>query len=212
MGWWIKVNIEGQPGHGSMFLENTAGKKLQYIINKFMDYRDVNEKKFKANPSAGLGSVTTVNLTLVDGGVQPNVVPAHLSATFDVRIPPTEDFDALLATMKKWCKEAGPNVELEFIQFGKNPETVDISPKNPWWAAFCDACKASDIDIQTEIFPAFTDSRHYRKAGISMLGFSPMNNTEILLHDHDERLREDVFLRGIDIYCKIIPALANQLV
>lgn len=36
-----------------------------------------------------------------------------------------------------------------------------------------------------------------------------MNNTPVLLHEHDEYLEEDVFLRGIDIYCKVIPALAN---
>ena len=52
-------------------------------------------------------------------------------------------------------------------------------------------------------------SSYLPQAGIDMLGFSPMNNTPILLHDHDERLNEQIFLRGIDIYCSIIPALAN---
>jgi aminoacylase len=41
------------------------------------------------------------------------------------------------------------------------------------------------------------------------LGFSPINNTPILLHDHNEFLDEAVFLKGIDIYEAIIPALAN---
>lgn len=36
-----------------------------------------------------------------------------------------------------------------------------------------------------------------------------MNKTEILLHDHDEYLNKDIFLKGIDIYMKIIPAVAN---
>ena len=45
--------------------------------------------------------------------------------------------------------------------------------------------------------------------GLPALGFSPMNNTPILLHDHDEFLNEKVFLRGIQIYKKIIPAIAN---
>jgi len=36
-----------------------------------------------------------------------------------------------------------------------------------------------------------------------------MNKTPVLVHDHDEFLNEDVFLKGIDIYCQIIPAIGN---
>ncbi|XP_005089280.1 aminoacylase-1 [Aplysia californica] len=207
--WWMKIKCEGQPGHASMFIENTAAKKLQFIINKFLGFRDEQEKKFKANPNAGIGAVTTVNMTMLEGGVQPNVVPAELSATFDMRIPPTTDFAALKATIQQWCEEAGTQVSVEFLVYGENTEMVKISKDNPWWEAFSSACKAVEIEIQPEIFPAGTDSRFFRKAGVDMIGFSPMNNTPILLHDHDERLNEKVFLRGIDIYCGIIPALAN---
>ena len=45
--------------------------------------------------------------------------------------------------------------------------------------------------------------------GYPALGFSPMNNTPILLHDHNEFLNEDVFLQGIDIYCEILAALGD---
>lgn len=45
--------------------------------------------------------------------------------------------------------------------------------------------------------------------GLPAIGFSPMNNTPVLLHDHDEFLNSNVFLRGIDFYEKLIPVLAN---
>lgn len=45
--------------------------------------------------------------------------------------------------------------------------------------------------------------------GIPALGFSPMNNTPVLLHDHDEFIGADTYLRGIDIYEKLIPSVAN---
>ena len=41
------------------------------------------------------------------------------------------------------------------------------------------------------------------------LGFSPINRTPILLHDHNEFLDESIFLHGITIYEAIIPALGN---
>lgn len=52
-------------------------------------------------------------------------------------------------------------------------------------------------------------SPHSLQVGVPALGFSPMNRTPILLHDHDERLHEAVFLRGVDIYTRLLPALAS---
>uniref|UniRef100_A0A914PWE5 Aminoacylase n=1 Tax=Panagrolaimus davidi TaxID=227884 RepID=A0A914PWE5_9BILA len=62
---------------------------------------------------------------------------------------------------------------------------------------------------ETEIFIGATDSRYLRELGYRSIGFSPMNNTPILLHDHNEYIDESVFLRGIEIYEKLIPNLAN---
>lgn len=47
------------------------------------------------------------------------------------------------------------------------------------------------------------------QVGVPALGFSPMNRTPRLLHDHDERLHEDTFLHGVDIYTQLLPALAS---
>ena len=44
--------------------------------------------------------------------------------------------------------------------------------------------------------------------GIGSLGFSPMINTPVLLHDHNEFLNEKVFLRGVQIYETLIDKLA----
>lgn len=59
------------------------------------------------------------------------------------------------------------------------------------------------MDVETEVFPAATDSRFMRKLGIPALGFSPMSNTEILLHEHNESLHKDTFVKGIAVYVTI---------
>jgi aminoacylase len=59
------------------------------------------------------------------------------------------------------------------------------------------------------VFPGGTDSRYIRDVGIPAIGFSPMNNTPVLLHDNDEFLHADVYLKGIEIYKKIISNVAN---
>lgn len=66
------------------------------------------------------------------------------------------------------------------------------------------------IDVHTAIFPAATDSRYLRVAGYPAFGFSPMNNTPILLHDHDEFVPVDVFCTGVAVYEKMIPVLTRK--
>lgn len=67
----------------------------------------------------------------------------------------------------------------------------------------------SGLKTRYRVFPGATDSRYVRHVGIPALGFSPINNTPLLLHDHDEFLRADTYLNGIEVYKKLIPAVAN---
>lgn len=207
--WRIMVRCHGNPGHGSRFIENTAAEKLRNIINSFLDFRGQEENKLKCSKCLKLGDVTTVNLTLLQGGVQFNVVPNELSAGFDIRIPPTVDLKAFEEKIKSWCADAGENVEYEMVMKSENQTLTSTDESNQWWNAFSTACKNMGLVIEKEIFPAATDSRFLRELGYQAIGFSPMNNTPILLHDNNEFLNETVFLKGIDIYCNIIPALAN---
>ena len=50
---------------------------------------------------------------------------------------------------------------------------------------------------------------NFFQQNIPALGFSPINNTPILLHDHNEFLNEETFLRGIGVYEDVITALAS---
>jgi len=66
-----------------------------------------------------------------------------------------------------------------------------------------------NLKLNKKIFPAATDIRFIRQFGIPAFGFSPMNNTPVLLHDHDEYLNESVYLRGVDIYEALLEKIIN---
>lgn len=78
--------MSGTTGHGSLLHKNTAGEKVGYILNKFLEYRAGEVKKLESNPDLTIGDVTTVNLTILEGGVQTNVVPNLMKISFDVRL------------------------------------------------------------------------------------------------------------------------------
>uniref|UniRef100_A0A8C9ZMC7 N-acyl-aliphatic-L-amino acid amidohydrolase n=1 Tax=Sander lucioperca TaxID=283035 RepID=A0A8C9ZMC7_SANLU len=190
--WWITIHCPGSPGHGSRFVENTAAEKLRCVINSFLDFRQKEKHRLNTSECFTLGDVTTVNMTMVKGGVAYNVIPAEMD-TFDLR----------QIGVKKQEKIHDP------LQKHMNQNLTSTEENDPWWSAFSAACKAMNITLEKEIFPAATDSRFIRAVGIPAIGFSPMNRTPILLHDHNEYLNEHVFLKGISVFERLISALTS---
>uniref|UniRef100_A0A4W4E2P4 N-acyl-aliphatic-L-amino acid amidohydrolase n=1 Tax=Electrophorus electricus TaxID=8005 RepID=A0A4W4E2P4_ELEEL len=206
--WWVTIRCPGSPGHGSRFVENTAAEKLRRVINSFLDFREKEKHRLDMSECFTLGDVTTVNMTMVNGGVAYNVVPAEMDVSFDLRIPPTVNLQEFEEQIEAWCKEAGEDVSYNFAQKFMHQNTTSTEDSDPWWRAFSSTCKAMSMTLKKEIFPAATDSRFIRAVGLPAIGFSPMNLTPILLHDHNEFLNEQVFLRGIDVYERLVPVLA----
>ncbi|XP_016977913.1 aminoacylase-1B [Drosophila rhopaloa] len=207
----VIFKISGSAGHGLLLMPNTAGEKLSYLTNKMMEFRAGQVKRLRDNPELQIGDVTTINLTTVNGGVQSNVVPPLLTVCFDIRLSLDIDVEEFEANLAKWCEEAGGGIELGFnasLRKGHIPPTV-TNESNLFWVAFKRATDELGLLTKLQVFPGGTDSRYIRHAGIPALGFSPMNNTPVLLHDHDEFLHADTYLRGVEIYQKIIVNLAN---
>ena len=59
---------------------------MSYIMNKMSEYRAGQERKLLSNTNFTIGDVTTVNMTMVKGGVQNNVVPPSIKLYYDCRI------------------------------------------------------------------------------------------------------------------------------
>ncbi|OCT85693.1 hypothetical protein XELAEV_18023864mg [Xenopus laevis] len=207
--WCVMFHCRGETGHASRLIEDTAAAKLHSVISSVLEFRENERNRLLSDPSLTLGDVTSVNLTKVSGGVSNNVVPSDMTASFDFRIPHTVDFKEFESQLKSWCQAAGKNVTLRFYSKTMIQSVTSTDDSNPWWKAFSAPLKELGLKLKPEIFPAGTDSRYVRGAGYPALGFSPMNNTPILLHDHNEYLNEDVFLRGIQIYTQIISSLAS---
>ncbi|XP_032145942.1 aminoacylase-1 isoform X1 [Sapajus apella] len=207
--WWVRVTSTGRPGHGSRFIEDTAAEKLHKVVSSILAFREKEWQRLQSNPHLKEGAVTSVNLTKLEGGVAYNVVPATMSASFDFRVAPDVGLKAFEEQLQSWCQAAGEGVTFEFVQKWTQPQVTPTDDSNPWWAAFSRVCKDMNLTVEPEIHTAATDSRYLRAVGVPALGFSPMNRTPVLLHDHDERLHEAVFLRGVDIYTRLLPALAS---
>lgn len=109
------MKIIGTAGHGSLLLENTAGEKLHRILGKYLEFRNSQIQKLNDNPHLTIGDVTTVNLTVINGGQQINVVPPLITISFDMRIALVMPYDQMDAEILSWIEAAGDGVELNFL-------------------------------------------------------------------------------------------------
>ncbi|KAF5287664.1 hypothetical protein FQR65_LT12194 [Abscondita terminalis] len=207
--WYIVIHCPGTPGHGSLLLENTAAEKLQYLLSKFYEFREKERQKLKNNPELSLGDVTSINVNIIEGGVQANVIPPEFKMVVDCRLPATVDVVQWENTFRSWCTEAGTGVWYEYKQKQPQVPYSNLDSSNCFWLAFKKAADTLNLKLKPQVFPGGTNSRYVRGLGIPAFGFSPIINTPVLLHDHNEYLNVNVFLKGIDIYCKIIVEIAN---
>lgn len=218
--WWLRLRAAGPTGHASRFVEGAAMDRLMTSVARFLAYREEQRARLlghdgceHAVAAAKLGDVATVNLTMLRGGVSAdggrtfalNVVPTEAEAGFDIRIPPGIPLDDFEAKVREWTRDVGVEYEFDY----RTPEHYVSDVDGPFYAALCSAVGRRGGTVETEVFPAGTDGRYVRGTGVPVFGFSPMDATPILLHDHDERLDCDVFLRGIDIYVDVVMAMAG---
>lgn len=183
---------------------------MRLLLDKIYDYRREQENILENNPDLVLGDVTSINVTKLKGGKQRNVLPPFVELTVDIRMALTIEPDAFEVMLKKWADDSGSNIELEFlVKEPYCPPTV-IDETNEFWKCFTQAMREMNLEISPQVFPAGTDAAYLRHAGIGAIGFSPMNNTPALLHDHDEFLQADIYLKGIEIYKTIISNIANS--
>jgi len=128
----------GTPGHASLLHDDTAAEKLMYVVNKILEWRTM--EKNKCSQGMDIGLVTSVNMTMLDGGCQLNVVPPELSAGFDVRLAVDVDYSAINDTILGWCREAGDGVRLEVVKKCEQTTPTKLDDSNPWWLKFKGEC------------------------------------------------------------------------
>lgn len=80
------MKCSGTAGHGSLLLKNTASEKIHYLMTKFAEFRAKEVERLENSTDLTIGDVTTVNLTIMKGGVQTNVVPPLMTIIYDCRL------------------------------------------------------------------------------------------------------------------------------
>ncbi|CAH1433465.1 unnamed protein product [Lactuca virosa] len=218
---WLVIKATGAPGHGAKLYDNTAMENLLKSIESVRRFRASQLDMVKAGLKEE-GEVVSVNMVFLKAGTPSptgfvmNLQPSEAHAGFDIRVPPIADQASLERRIAEEWAPASRNMTFEYKQkvsvYDANgkPILTAYDSSNPWWSLIEEAIvKAKGKIGKPEIFPASTDARYFRMKGVPAIGFSPMANTPILLHDHNEFLNKEEYLKGIEVYESILKAFAS---
>jgi len=231
---WVIFTAGGPTGHGSRFVKDTAVERLLRVASKALAFRGSEEAAFLGKRASDgcahceakkLGEVTTLNITMLRAGVAMaegaaqlfdgeekvalNVHPTAAKAGMDIRVPPHVRIADVTRMLDEWCASEGGHVEWKFapwtVPIHRHHVTSTDPDANPWWRVFVGAVeRAAGVPVVPEVFPAGTDSRFVRELGIPAFGFSPIRNTPVLLHEHDEWIGRATFLEGVRVYVALM--------
>ncbi|XP_050213576.1 uncharacterized protein LOC126664979 [Mercurialis annua] len=219
--WDLVIKAKGQPGHGSNMYDNSAMENLMKSVEVITKFRESQFDIVKAGFAAS-SEVVSVNPVYLKAGIPSptgfvmNMQPSEAEAGFNIRLTPTTDPDLFRKKIAQEWAPAARNMTYEITEKGPmkdnmgRPLVTAVDNSNPWWLVFKQAIAAAGGKLASpEILASTTDARFLRQLGIPVFGFSPMANTPILLHDHNEFLKDTVFLKGIEVYEHIISSLSS---
>lgn len=220
---WVIIRAKGPTGHGSRFVKDTAIEKMSRILTRIYSMRRGEEHRCHSH-DLKLGDVLSMNVTAMKAGVASstlrggfaiNVIPSEAEIAIDIRVP--LDVDDIESIIRDSWIQGEEGVEVDFVDRNEHPaESLLSKPleNNKYVAALMNGIRAvhgAEFRIDLDVFPAGTDGRYMRLAGVPCLGFSPIRNTPILLHDNDEYIDAKNFMEGIYVYKEIILELGNRL-
>ncbi|CAM8979073.1 unnamed protein product [Rhodiola kirilowii] len=222
--WNLVIKAVGMPGHGSRMYDGGAMENLMKSVEIMTRFRHSQFDVVKAGLAAN-SEVISVNPVYVKSGIASpgsvtgfimNVQPSEAEAGFDIRLPPTADPDMVRKRITDEWAPAHRNMTFQIVEKGPlrdyqgRPLMTATNDSNPWWSIFKQAVTSAGGRLaKPEILASTTDARYVRQLGIPVFGFSPMINTPILLHDHNEFLKDSVYLAGIKVYESIIYSLST---
>ena len=193
------VTVHGESGHSGR-----PDRAVNAIdgLRRVLDRVEALDDEVQAQEHALLEPGPTVNITQVEGGSAPNVVPGEASATIDWRTLPSDrepgEFDERFAA---FVEDATLNGECVAVSFDRGffSSGFETDPDARIVQATLGAARDAGIEPARTGFNAGSDARFLTHAGIPTVLFGPGSVADDA-HAVDESIQVDALLKTAETY------------
>jgi len=211
----LEVTVRGRQGHAAM---PESGSDALAAATRILDALYASREALKSHRSQVAGIThPTLNVGLISGGINTNVVPDRVSFRLDRRIIPEESPQAVELELRALIEaalpqSAGLSVDIRRIMLAlplvKLPGAERLTQALQQHGA-----RVFGTEIIEHGVPLYTDARHYTAAGIPtvLYGAGPRTLKEANGHGADECLRLND-LRGatVTVACALAELLGTS--
>jgi acetylornithine deacetylase/succinyl-diaminopimelate desuccinylase-like protein len=191
----LEVTVTGRQAHAAM---PQAGADALEAANAILGALYAQRRSLARIRSRSPGIVSpTLNVGLIKGGINTNVVPDQVVFRIDRRIIPEEDpshVEAELRGLIGACVKSREKIRIDVTRLLLAEPLVPQPGTDRIAAAIArHAGQVLGIDVHPTGVPLYTDARHYAAAGIPVVlyGAGPRSILEANAHNADENLRLD---------------------
>jgi acetylornithine deacetylase/succinyl-diaminopimelate desuccinylase-like protein len=229
---WLRLIAEGPPGHGSVPHDANALDRLVRALHRIQEWQrpriivpELDEYFARAHRHSFMAdepteeSITrlgdqnllvraitsnTVSLTTARAGVKHNVIPAAAEATIDCRLVPGADARAFIDELRGVIED--PEIRIETV-------LESSTPPSPIETELMDVIEGvvrehvEEAVVLPGISAGFTDSRVFRRRGVTAYGFIPIllePREAATIHGHNERLSIDNLRLGCQVLFEVV--------
>lgn len=230
---WLRLAVEGTAGHGSLLHDDNPVAHLARAVSRLDAHRfplvlsspvreflegvaEITGEPFDLeDPEAALGRLgslarlvgatlrDTANVTMIEGGEAPNVVPSTARATIDCRVLPGRE----AAFERELLEVLGPGVDATWGSMPGVATSFDGTLVDEMTAAL------RSHDPTARVLPfmlsAGTDAKAFAPLGIRCFGFAPLRlppglDFVALFHGVDERVPVDALTFGTAVLHELL--------
>lgn len=232
---WLRLTVEGRPGHGSVPHPDNALERLVRALNRIQEwarpvtvvpelqaffdrlYRggvlqdapsDETLQKLAGEHLLARAILSnTVSTTTAHSGMKHNVIPGIAEATIDCRLLPGQDPDDFTQQIRDVVGDEKVRIEPVFVS-----STLASPIETELFGIIEDAVHdhVEDALVLPSVSAGFTDSRIFRQHGITSYGFIPYlleQEEAMTVHGHNERITIENLRLGMQILFETVRRL-----
>lgn len=184
-----------------------VGAPLNFVFKNLSVLKPVVKKAMESTSETAAMIRSTYTITAIDAVHPEGKIAEKASATLKLRIAPHDTFESMFAHIKSVL---GDSVEYECDNILNPPPVSDHNTKSFGYIKSVVNKVFPGVGVSPFILDAFTDSRSFKNVckEIYRFGAFSIDNKQFAsVHNANEKLGVDVFLKSIDFYEEFIRGL-----